>query len=232
MSVTGEEDGQPVKCGVPVADFVAGLYAGYSILAAIFKRANDGEGAYIDCSMLGSLLGISALQTSEYYGNRIPPRRLGSAHPRNAPYQGFQAKDKPFVIAAGNDKLWKGVLEVVNMPHLADDERFLTQALRASNQKILASILQPVFLQKTADEWLSAFDEKGIPCAPINNFEEILNDPHVQSMGLIGDITLPNGIRTKYVGFPISFSNFKFVVYKAPPKLGEHNEEVFDEWLK
>lgn len=231
MSVTGEENGPPVKCGVPVADFVAGLYAAYSISAALIRRNKTGEGAFIDCSMLGSVLGISALQTSEYYGTQIPPKRLGSAHPRNAPYQGFNAKDKPFVIAAGNDSLWRRVLEVTGLEHLADDERFKTQELRAKNQKELESILQQVFNQKSADYWINAFDDKGIPCAPINNFEEILNDPHVKSMNLIGDLSLPNGKKTKYIGFPISLTDFNFEIYYPPPKLGEHNEEVFNDWL-
>ena len=106
MSVTGEENGPAVKCGVPVADFAVGLYASYTIVASVYKAKQHGKGTYIDCSMLGSVLGISALQTSEYFGNGQAPKRLGTAHPRNAPYEGFNGYDKPFVIAAGTDKLW------------------------------------------------------------------------------------------------------------------------------
>src|SRR5699024_7914528 len=87
MSVTGNESDDPVKCGVPVGDFASGLYAAYSILAVLMRREKSGEGGYIDSSMLGSLLGISALQTSEYFGTGASPKKLGSAHPRNAPYQ-------------------------------------------------------------------------------------------------------------------------------------------------
>ena len=89
MSVTGEPDGSPVKCGVPVGDFAAGLYAAYCISAVLRQVEQTGKGAFIDCSMLGSLLGISALQTSEYFGTGAVPRRLGSAHPRNAPLPGI-----------------------------------------------------------------------------------------------------------------------------------------------
>ena len=92
MSVTGEPDGAPVKCGVPVGDFATGLYAAYVILAAVMRARASGKGAHVDCSILGSLLGVSALQTSEYFGTGVAPRRLGSAHPRNAPYAGFQAR--------------------------------------------------------------------------------------------------------------------------------------------
>jgi crotonobetainyl-CoA:carnitine CoA-transferase CaiB-like acyl-CoA transferase len=87
-----------VKCGVPVGDFVAGLYGAYVILAAVMRAQETGEGAYIDCSMLG----VAALQTSEYFGTGEAPKRLGSVHPINAPYRGFDAKDKPFAVAAGD----------------------------------------------------------------------------------------------------------------------------------
>ncbi|WP_350494641.1 CaiB/BaiF CoA transferase family protein [Peribacillus frigoritolerans] len=151
MSVTGEEDGHAVKCGVPIADFAVGLYAAYTIAASIHKSKQGGKGAYIDCSMLGSVLGISALQTSEYFGNGQVPKRLGTAHPRNAPYEVFYGHDKPFVIAAGNDKLWYEVCEATNLRDLFTDQRFVTQTLRAKNQKVLKSILQKVFITKSAE---------------------------------------------------------------------------------
>ncbi len=135
MSVTGETDGPPVKCGVPIGDFGAGLYAAFCITAAILQARQTGHGAFIDCSMLAGLLGIAALQTSEYFGTGKTPRRLGSAHPRAAPYQGYQASDAPFMIAAGNDKLWHDVCEAVGMPQLKSDPRFETNTLRAQNQK-------------------------------------------------------------------------------------------------
>lgn len=231
MSVTGEEYGSPVKSGVPVGDFVTALYAAYSIMVGLYKVDDTNEGTYIDCSMLGSLLGISALQTSEFYGTGNSPKRLGSAHPRNAPYQAYEASDKPFVIAAGNDKLWGEVCTIVGQPDLNKDEKFRSQLLRAKYQKELTAILQPIFSTRKAEEWLVDFDNNGVPCAPINTFKEILSDEHVTQMGLINDIQLPNGNKIKDVGFPIKMSNYKYNVYRRPPALGEHNNEVFSEWL-
>lgn len=231
MSVTGEEDGPPVKCGVPVGDFVAGLYAAYTILAAVLRARESGQGAAIDCSMLGSLLGVSALQTSQYFGTGRLPDRMGSAHPRNAPYQGFQASDVPFVVAAGNDKLWRDLCELVGQPDLSADKRFRTQSLRAENQKQLAAILQPIFATRPAKDWLAALDGKGVPCAPINNFEEVLTDQQVAHMGLVQAVQLPNSATMQTVGFPIGISGFHFEITRPPPALGQHNEEVFGEWL-
>jgi crotonobetainyl-CoA:carnitine CoA-transferase CaiB-like acyl-CoA transferase len=230
MSVTGEEEGPPVKCGVPVGDFTAGLYAAFVSLAAVVRARATGQGGHVDCSILGSLLGVAALQTSEYFGTNAPPRRLGSAHPRNAPYQGFDASDRPFTVAAGNDKLWRDLCEVVGRADLADDPRFRTQALRAKSQKDLAALLQPIFLNRTADEWCERLDAKGVPCAPISNYAEILADKHVQHMGLVRGIELPNGVKTRTVAFPVGLTEFDFEITRAPPRLGEHNEEVVAEW--
>jgi len=231
MSCTGDPDGQPAKCGVPVGDFTAGLYSAYCILAALREVERSGRGACIDCSMLGALLGISALQTSEYFGTGVPARRLGTAHPRNAPYQAFQGSDKPFVIAAGNDRLWQEVCEAVGMPALRDDPRFVSQSQRAKNQRTLAGILQPVFATRSAADWLAEFDRRGVPGAPINDFGEILADPHVAAMGWVTQMPLPNGATTPVVGFPVAMSDYRFAVRRSPPRLGEHTAEVYAEWL-
>jgi crotonobetainyl-CoA:carnitine CoA-transferase CaiB-like acyl-CoA transferase len=232
MSVTGEPDGSPVKCGVPVGDFCAGLYAAYCISAVLRKVAETGKGAFIDCSMLGSLLGISALQTSEYFGTGVVPRRLGSAHPRNAPYQGFDAEDAPFVVAAGNQELWRKFCGVVGREEFTADPRFETQELRARHQAELFDLVQPIFSTKPRTHWLTELDAQGIPCAPVNSFDSILADPHVEAMGLLHNLTLPNGVRTTTVGFPIAISDFEFKVDRPPPILGEHTKEVARDWIK
>jgi crotonobetainyl-CoA:carnitine CoA-transferase CaiB-like acyl-CoA transferase len=229
MSVTGEEDGEPVKCGVPVADFGAALYAALGILAAVLQARETGEGEYLDCPMLGCMLGISALQTSEYFATGIPPGRLGSRHPKNAPYQGFQAKDAKFVVAAGNDKLWHGVCDVVGRPQFKEDARFASVNLRAGNQRQLADLLQPIFADRPAREWLEAFNARGIPCAPVNSFKESLDDPQVHHMRLVQELPLPNGASTKTVRFPVTFARFVPPI-NGVPRLGEHTGEVLREW--
>jgi crotonobetainyl-CoA:carnitine CoA-transferase CaiB-like acyl-CoA transferase len=231
MSVTGEKDSSPVKCGVPIGDFCTGLYASYTIMAMLRNVEKNGKGTHIDCSMLGSLLGISALQTSEYFGNRKAPEKLGSAHSRNAPYQAFQASDTFFVIAAGNDKLWGEVCEAVEMEHLKNDVRFKTQSDRAKNQNQLSEILTKKFLKHDTKYWLKEMDKRKVPCAPINNFETILNDKHIKHMEIVKPITLPNGSKTYSVTFPVSIKEVETKDLKIPPKLGEHNEEIISEWL-
>ena len=231
MSVTGEPGGAAVKAGVPVGDFVAGLYAAYTTLAAVMAARTSGHGTRVDCSMLGGLLGIAQLQTSEFFGTGRIPQPLGSAHPRNAPYRAVHASDAPFVIAAGNDKLWHSVCEAVGLDALKDDLRFTTQEQRARNQAELFDLLQPVFGSKPVAHWLAEFDRRGVPYAPINDYAEILDDPQVAHLGLVHPMTLPNGRQTRTVGFPVQVAGFDFRVYRRPPALGEHNEEVEREWL-
>ena len=162
MSVTGEPDGQPVKCGVPFGDFCAGLYAAYSILASVMQARETGKGAYIDCSMVGSLIGVSALQTSEFFGTGRAPIKLGAAHPRNAPYQAFRGRDRYFVVAAGTDRLWAELCDAVGEPDLVNDPRFSSIELRAKNQIELVEILEPLFESRMADHWLGEMNRRGV----------------------------------------------------------------------
>lgn len=231
MSVTGTEGESPVKCGVPFGDICAGLYGAVCILSALRRAEETGEGATIDCSMLGSLLGSAALQTSEFFGTGQVPKRLGSAHPRNAPYRAFEASDGPFVIAAGNDRLWAEVAEAVGRRELVEDTRFLTQRDRAANQDALLEILAPIFKQKTAQAWLDEMDRRGVPCAPINDYGEILKDPQTAALDLVKDLVMVNGVETKTVAFPAKISDWQFEITSPPPALGAHTDEVLEDWL-
>lgn len=229
MSVTGEAGGPPVKCGVPLADFGAGLYAAYAISCALHAARRDGRGDYIDVSMLGATLGMAALQTSEYFGTGRDPVKLGSAHPRNAPYQAFKAKDGYFAMAAGNDRLWASVCQVMNKNELVKDERFANTTLRARNQVELKDILEKSFVEKPVAHWLETFAAAGVPCAPINSYSQALADPQVEHMGWVQPIELPAGAKTRTFISPLRMRGQAFGVTRRPPALGEHNEEVLSE---
>ncbi|MDP9877592.1 crotonobetainyl-CoA:carnitine CoA-transferase CaiB-like acyl-CoA transferase [Variovorax boronicumulans] len=226
MSITGEPDGAPVKCGVPLSDFASGLYAAFSIAAALASVRAGGQGAHIDVPMFGCTLGIAALQTSEYFGNGRSPVKLGSAHPRNAPYQAFQAGDGYFAIAAGNHKLWLDVCRVVGMPELAADPRFVSTTDRARNQGALKDILETVFTRQPVAHWIDAFNAAGVPHARINDYAAALADPQTAYMEWVQPLTLPNGRQTRTFASPIRLNGKGFPIRRTPPALGEHTEEV------
>lgn len=226
MSVTGEDGARPVKCGVPLSDFVAGLYGAYTVLAALRQADEKGAGTHLDVSMLGASLGVAALQTSEYFGTGKDPRRLGSAHPRNAPYQAFRAADTYFVMAAGNDRLWRSVCKALEMEELAQDRRFATTGDRANNQNALCEILEEKFATRPASHWIALFSERGVPCGPINTYSKVLDDDQVAHMDWIRSIVLPGGKDTKTFGFPVRFNGQAPSVYRDPPALGSDTEEV------
>jgi len=226
MSVTGEKGGAPVKCGVPISDFGAGLYAAFAISAALHRVRRDGAGDYIDVSMLGATLGMAALQTSEYFGTGRDPGKLGSAHPRNAPYQAFKASDGYFAMAAGNDRLWRAACAAIGKGDLADDPRFATTSLRARNQEALREILEAAFASHTVAELLAVFAAAGVPCAPMNGYSQVLDDPQVKHMEWVRPLTLPGGAQTRTFISPLKMRHQRFDVYRRPPGLGEHTDEV------
>lgn len=222
MSVTGEEGGAPVKCGVPISDFTAGLYAAFSIAAMLRRVQAGGPGGTIDVPMFATTLAVAALQASEYFGTGANPRRLGSAHPRNAPYQAYRAADGFFAIAAGNDRLWQAVCEVVGAPDWARDPRFASTTLRAANQGALKELLEARFAGDSAAAWLARFRAAGVPCAPINGYAEALADPQAAALGLVVPATLPGGHATRTVGCPVRLDGAAVAVDASFPVLGEH----------
>lgn len=226
MSVTGEPGGAPVKCGVPLSDFASGLYAAFSIAALLVRVRAGGRGAHIDIPMFGCTLGIAALQTSEYFGNGRSPGKLGSAHPRNAPYQAFRAQDGHFAIAAGTHKLWLAVLDVVGHPELAADVRFLGTTDRAQNQAALRDILEAVFTQQPVAHWIAAFNQAGVPHARINDYAAALADPQTEHMGWVQPLTLPGGHATRTFASPLRLDGAGLPIRRPPPALGEHGAEV------
>ena len=232
MSVTGDADGRPAKCGIPIADFTTGLYAAFSVVASLNKVARGKDnvnGDFIDVSMLGSMLGIANLQTSELFGTGRDPVRLGSAHPMNAPYAGFRCRDGDIALAAGADKLWEAACEGVGRMDLTQDPRFATPSLRAKNQHALRDLLEQTFANFDGAQLLNIFRERGVPCAPINTYSQILADPQVEHMQWVEPVTLPGNTISKTVISPQRMSGERLGVYRNPPALGEHTHQVLSE---
>ena len=229
MSVTGDKDGRPAKCGIPIADFSAGLYAAFSVTAALHKARATRQGDHVDVSMLGSMLGIANLQTSELFATGRDPVRLGSAHPLNAPYAAFCCRDGYFALAAGTNKLWTSACTAIGRDDLTLDTRYTSPTLRAKNQDALREQLEAEFVKYDACDLLERMNANGVPCAPLYSYSQVLADPQVKHMQWVEDITLPNGVASKTVIFPQRVSGQRLGVRQAPPALGAHTQQVIAE---
>src|SRR5436853_3131777 len=177
MSVTGEPDGDPVKVGVALLDVIAGLYAAIGILAALTERDRTGRGRHVSVSLFDAAAAAMVNQAANQLLGGIVPSAMGTAHPNIVPYQAFRASDRSFILAAGNDRLFARTCEVIGRPELAEDPRFATNEARVRERETLVPLLQEILGTATAEHWLSALEEAGVPCAPVRRLDEVFASP-------------------------------------------------------
>ncbi len=171
MSVTGPAEGEPgsapTRVGVAVADLFTGMYASSAILGALFGRTRTGEGRYIDLALLDVEVAMLANLATAALATGSAPRRTGNAHTTIVPYQPFVVADGEMIIAVGNDSQFANLCEVLDLPALAEDPAFATNAARVENRDRLIPQLAKVLLTRTRAEWTEALRAKGVPCGPI-----------------------------------------------------------------
>jgi crotonobetainyl-CoA:carnitine CoA-transferase CaiB-like acyl-CoA transferase len=230
MDMTGERNGKPVKVGIAIHDIAAAQTALQSILAAYIHRLKSGEGQYIDVSLVDSGLAWTVWEAAAYFGSGEVPVRTGTAHRVSAPYQGFRTKDGFILIGAANQKLWETFcLYVVKKPEWLEDERFLTNSLRAKHVDELTEMIEKVLINHDSKYWLELLDKYGIPSGPIYSYDQTLADPHVQARDMILEYTHPVGGKMKTLGFPAKLSETPCQLTRPAPLLGQHNEEILQE---
>jgi crotonobetainyl-CoA:carnitine CoA-transferase CaiB-like acyl-CoA transferase len=225
MSVTGEPTGEPVKAGVALLDVVTGLYAAVGILSALHERSRTGRGRHVTVALYDASVAAMVNQAANHLIGGSVPGRLGTAHPNIVPYQAFHATDRPFIIAAGNDRLFRRTCEVVGRSELADDERFATNEQRVRNRGALIPALEEAFAAHPAARWLELLDDAGVPCAPIRRMDEVFAAP--ESAALIERIDDPaRGGTLRLVRNPIRLDGRSMATRLPPPVLGQHTDEI------
>lgn len=230
IDMTGERAGKPVKVGIAIHDIAAAQTAIQSILAAYIHRLKTGTGQYIDVSLVDSGLAWTVWEAAAYFGKGEVPRRNGTAHRVSAPYQGYKTKDGFILIGAANQKLWeKFCLYVVQKPEWIEDERFLTNSIRAQHVDELENEIESVLAQHDSSYWLSLLNEYGIPSGPILSYDQTLADEHVLSRDMVIDYEHPLAGPMKTLGFPAKFSETPGQLRTPAPLLGQHNKEVLEE---
>lgn len=227
MSITGESKGKPpMKVGAPVTDITAGILAATGVLAALVSRANTGVGQRVDTSLYEAGIVHTYWQSAIASATGVAPGPLGSAHPLTAPYQAFQTKDKWITVGASNQNTWLKLIDALGAKQLQENEKFNSNANRMKNVTELTELLKKELVKKTAEEWLKLFDEKGLPCGPINTVTEMFKDPQTIQRKMIIDVKNDKAGSFKGIGMPIKFSETKVEDTKESPTFGQHTKQI------
>jgi crotonobetainyl-CoA:carnitine CoA-transferase CaiB-like acyl-CoA transferase len=235
MSITGERDdlpgGGPQKAGVAVADLMTGMYSTVGILAALHERSRSGLGQHIDMALLDCQVAMLANQNLNYMTTGVAPKRAGNAHQNLVPYQVFAAADGHLIVAVGNDTQFRAYCEVIGRPGLPEDLRFKTNSNRVIHRDILVPMLVDAMKAQSRDFWLEALEHAGVPAGPINNIEQVYQDPQVQARGMMQ--TLPHAAagHAPVGASPLKLSGSPVNYRHAAPLLGEHTAQVLRERL-
>ena len=233
MSVTGEPGGPPARPGLSLADLAAGLYGAIGILAALRERESSGLGQFVDISMLDCQIAIQENAFMRYHLTGEPPQALGTRHPTAVPFQAFQTADGYLVIALAWSvpNQWHLLCAELGLVEIADDERVATAAARSRNHAELEPLLAAAFLERTTEEWVTPFQEYGIPCGPLNTIPQTAALPQVAERNMLvptphhtlGEVPLPNT--------PVKLSRTPGGIAGTSPDLGEHSREVLRNML-
>ncbi|MFI1660011.1 CaiB/BaiF CoA transferase family protein [Streptomyces sp. NPDC020472] len=226
MSVTGEPDGRGTKAGVALVDVITGLHAGLGVLAALRHRERTGEGQRVEVSLLGSLLSALTNQAAAHLGAGVVPRAMGNRHPSIAPYEVFEARDRPLVLAVGNDRQFGALCERLGLPELAGDPRFATNTVRVAHREELVEALAGPLGTRTADAWFEELTAAGVPCGPINDLAAAFD--LADRLGLAPRVP-ESAAGPGQVAHPIRLDATPPSYRTAPPRLGEHTDDVLSE---
>jgi formyl-CoA transferase len=229
MSITGHAGGPPTRLGVPIADIGGGMFSAYAIVAALFDRERTGEGSYVDVSMLGGQVALLTYQAGLYLSANAVPGQLGNAHPMIAPYDTFRTADGYVNIAVGNESLWQRFCTALELPDLVADERFSNNAGRSTNRGALYAAIEPRLAELTTDEVVHLLDAAGVPCGPIRNVAQAMDDAQTRAQDLVIETTHPTIGRLEVSGAPYHFDGEPVRARHAPPLLGEQTAEILGE---
>jgi crotonobetainyl-CoA:carnitine CoA-transferase CaiB-like acyl-CoA transferase len=224
MSITGEEDGEPVKVGSALVDLVCGLLCVAGTLAALRERDRTGNGRHVEVSLMDSALTSLLNQGSAWVLGGQNPQRRGNRHPSIAPYETFRAADRPFALAVGNDRLFGRLCQAIGVPELARDPRFLTNADRVEHVDELGAALEGVFGTRPAAEWIETLRAAAVPAGPINDVGEAW--ALAERLGLS-----PVDAATGVPNPPLRVGGERPPVRLPPPALDEHGDAI-RAWLR
>ena len=226
MSLNGSEKTGPVRTAAPISDLIAGLYCAFGIVTAINARHNTKKGQVVETSLTSSLISLMAYLSAEYFVTDKTPKKSGNDHPILSPYGLFKTKDGNIAIAPANDKLCEIFLRTLNLEYLLEDDLYKTNSLRMTNRDKLNDIINQTTELNTTDYWIKKLNESGCPAGKVLDMKEALNDQLVEDTDMVITSDGPDDRKIKMTGFPVKLSDTPARLFRSPPKLGEHTEEI------
>jgi crotonobetainyl-CoA:carnitine CoA-transferase CaiB-like acyl-CoA transferase len=230
MSITGQPGNPPTRPGIPFGDLAGGLMATIGVLTALNARHTTGRGQHVDISMLDAQISLLSYIATMHFLSGVIPERLGNGHFVHVPYDAYQCSDGFFIIAIIADNFWEALLTVIPADDLNTEENKY-QPGRLKNKELINRRLNEIFSTNTQKYWLDLLQAVRIPCAPVNNLQQALNDEQVLFRNMVVDVEHPLGGFAKMPGNPIKLSDTYEDTFTPPPLLGQHNEEVFSTLL-
>jgi len=227
MSVTGIEEGPPIKAGIPIVDMGAAIYAAFGILAAYIAREKTGRGQLIDVALLDTAVSWFSMLFMEYVATGDIPKRMGSASPLFTPYQAFKAQDGYLcVIGTGGKDHWERFCRALGHGEWIGDPRFLDNSKRTKNIGELTTLIEAEMITATVSTWLKRLEEAGLPCEPIQTLDQIISDPQIKARDMLLSVDHPNVGKIDMIGNPIKMSESLERGFYPPPTKGQHTREI------
>ncbi len=223
MSMTGRPDEAPNFCGASVNDKGTGMFCTIGVLGALRRRDITGQGCVVDTSLFETAVHWVEGAVNAYVATGNVTKRHGTGANVIVPYQVFQASDLPFVIAAGNDRLFARCAKVMGHPEWGQDPAYATGPKRVANKVALVSAMQAIIGAGTRDAWIERLEAQGVPCAAVNDIGELARSEQFAEVDMMQ--ALPE-TGVKVVGLPISFDSERPLSQRPAPTLGQHNAEL------
>jgi crotonobetainyl-CoA:carnitine CoA-transferase CaiB-like acyl-CoA transferase len=225
MSVTGTAESGPTRVGIAICDLLGGIFAAQGILLALEARHRTGRGQKVETSLIEAIISVLSWSAGIYFDTGKPPGPAGNHHPLSSPHGAFQASDRPFNIAVGNEAMWRIFVKVIGRPELAEDARFDAPGRRLKNRDALTAEVNAALITDNAQQWMDRFNEAGIPSGPILNMEEMFSHPQIAAREMLVRMAHPVIGEFKTTGLGVKLAATPGQISR-PPLAGEHTEEV------
>ncbi len=226
MSLNGTEESGPMRAAMPISDLVAGLYCAFGIVCALQSRNKTGKGQKVEASLTSGLISMMAYLSSESFVTGKAPNKSGNNHPILAPYGIFKTSDGEIAVAPASDKFCNIFLECIDLISLLENELYKNNSNRMKNRDSLNEIVNERMISETSDYWIKKLNKAGCPAAKIVSLPEALNSQLIQDNEMVISSNGPEGRQIKMTGFPVKLSDTPSQLYRSPPLLGEHTNEI------